>query len=142
MRDAAAADAAEMPSLSREEALALTKRGGTVLCLDLPTGHEFGLDLRVYRTGPRFRGMKMIPDGLHLAIFGTEIDRTGVWVDFSEEGGVRVLRWDPKTELLSAAALGDEERTRHAAAVRAPPQYPRPDNPASALHPSSPPLPL
>ena len=33
--------------------------------LDSPVGMEFGIDYQAWDTGERFRGVKMIPPGLH-----------------------------------------------------------------------------
>jgi hypothetical protein len=41
----------DVPTLSNEEALELTRRGASILALGLPTGREFGVDLRSYTVG-------------------------------------------------------------------------------------------
>lgn len=38
---------------------------GTLLCLDVPEGIDFGMDTYSWKTGPRFKGVKMIPTGTH-----------------------------------------------------------------------------
>ncbi|EOD12999.1 hypothetical protein EMIHUDRAFT_247208 [Emiliania huxleyi CCMP1516] len=74
----------DVPSLDPEEALQLTQRGGTLVCLGLPAGREFGVDLRSYTVGDRFGGMKMIPtQGVHFLVFGTDMDRTGCFVSLA-----------------------------------------------------------
>lgn len=87
----------------------------TVVCLDFPQGREFGTDLRTYAVGPLFRGMKLIPPGLHLVIFGSELDRSGAFVRLGP-GEVCVFKWDAATE-LPTFQVPDEERERVSAAV-------------------------
>jgi hypothetical protein len=41
----------DVPTLSNEEALELTRRGASVLALGLPPGRDFGLDLRSCTVG-------------------------------------------------------------------------------------------
>jgi len=41
------------------------KRGGILVIVDSPPGIEFGIDCMTYETGPKFRGISMIPAGLH-----------------------------------------------------------------------------
>jgi len=41
----------DLPTLTNEEALELTRRGANVIALNLPTGRDFGLDLRSYTIG-------------------------------------------------------------------------------------------
>ena len=94
-------DDAVLSALSREEALALTQRSGTIRCLDVPPGVEFGIDLRAYAVGPRFGGVKMVPpDEMRLVTWGSELACCGVFVCL-RAGEVAVMRWDPATEALT-----------------------------------------
>jgi hypothetical protein len=87
-------------SLSREEALERCQHGGTVLCLDVPQGVEFGIDLRSYTVGPRFRGVKMVPPhGVHMITCGNEIEQTGVFVSL-RPSETCAMSWDAPTETL------------------------------------------
>lgn len=105
----------DVPSLDPEEALQLTQRGGTLVCLGLPAGREFGVDLRSYTVGDRFGGMKMIPtQGVHFLVFGTDMDRTGCFVSLAPSE-VAVFRWDAAVELL--LPLAPAEAAPHAAAA-------------------------
>ncbi|CAM9816234.1 unnamed protein product [Ascophyllum nodosum] len=54
-----------------EQARRRLLEGGYFVAMGVPPGIEFGIDLKSYQTGPRFRGVKMIPAGLHLAHYGT-----------------------------------------------------------------------
>jgi len=85
------------------------------VCLGLPAGREFGVDLRSYTVGDRFGGMKMIPtQGVHFLVFGTDMDRTGCFVSLAPSE-VAVFRWDAAVELL--LPLAPAEAAPHAAAA-------------------------
>ena len=43
----------------------LFKEGAFLVLLDMPEGSEFGIDYNSWTTGPKFKGVKMIPPGLH-----------------------------------------------------------------------------
>lgn len=91
---------ADVGQLSPEQALELTRTNGTVLCLDVPERVEFGIDLRSYTVGPRFRGVKMVPPGgLHLITFGSDIDQSGIFVRI-RPAMTCALRWDASMETL------------------------------------------
>lgn len=105
----------DVPRLTQEEAQRLTQQGGTVVCTGLPEGAEFGIGMRSYGIGPNFRGVKMIPAGLHLVTYGTGMERVGVFLQFGA-GDVHVLQWEPSTEMLVLAPAADAEHA--AAAVR------------------------
>ena len=105
-----------LAALSREEALALTQRGGAVRCIGVPEGTEFGIDLRAYAVGARFGGVKMVPtDALHLVTWGTDLTCCGVFLRL-DEADVAAMQWNPTDEALEM--VRDEgERTRHAQEV-------------------------
>lgn len=48
-----------------EVARGLFEEGATLVLLGVPEGTELGLDYKTWTLGPRFRGVKMIPPGLH-----------------------------------------------------------------------------
>ena len=56
--------------------------------------------MRSYGIGPNFRGVKMIPPGIHLVTYGTSLEKVGVFLRFGP-GEVHVLEWDPKTEMIT-----------------------------------------
>ena len=110
-------------SLSREEALERTRSGGTVLCLGgVPTGVEFGIDLRSYTVGPRFGGIKMVPasggNSMHLVTWGTDLATCGTFIAFEQPSDVSVLRWDAHAESLRVLANGDESERQTIAVQR------------------------
>ena len=49
------------PELARR----LFFEGATVVILNMPKGTEFGIDYNSWEVGPKFRGVKMIPPGIH-----------------------------------------------------------------------------
>ena len=55
--------------MDQETARELFFRGATLLILDMPEGSEFGIDYNSWTTGPRFKGIKMIPPGIHFVYF-------------------------------------------------------------------------
>ena len=84
-----------LANLSREEALSLTQNGGTIRCLDVPLGTEFGIDLRAWAVGPLFGGVKMLPtdnDILHFVTWGSELACCGTFIKL-RTAEVAVMRW-------------------------------------------------
>ena len=51
--------------MEQDAALKLFKEGGIFIFLDFPVGSEFGIDLHSWNTGEKFKGVKMIPPGMH-----------------------------------------------------------------------------
>lgn len=51
--------------MDAEEAKKLLFEGATVVMLDAPSNLEVGIDGVSWHVGPKFRGLKMIPPGLH-----------------------------------------------------------------------------
>jgi len=41
----------------------------TILCLNVPQGTEFGIDKNCWTVGPKFKGIKLIPPGLHFVFY-------------------------------------------------------------------------
>lgn len=52
-------------SLARQ----LLLEGATLVFLDVPRGTEFGIDMKSWNTGDKFRGVKMIPPGPHYVYY-------------------------------------------------------------------------
>ena len=53
------------PEMDNETAKRLMSVGGTVVLLDVPAGTEVGIDVNSWNAGPNFKGIKMIPPGIH-----------------------------------------------------------------------------
>ena len=98
-----------------ETAKQLFEAGATVVFLDVPQNTEVGIDMNVWRTGDRFKGMKMIPPGLHMLHYsavgkeGVAAPRTSSFHLF-EKGEVLVRRWDPVAETLVDVNEADQAR--------------------------------
>lgn len=48
----------------------LFHEGGVLYVTNVPLGTEFGIDYNSWNTAEKFRGVKMIPPGLHFIFFG------------------------------------------------------------------------
>ena len=51
--------------MNSDTAKVLFKEGAMFVLLNMPEGSEFGIDYNSWTTGPKFRGVKMIPPGIH-----------------------------------------------------------------------------
>jgi len=56
-------------NMNQEEANKLIHVTATILCLDVPIGTEFGIDNHSYIVGDRFKGVKLIPPGVHFVYY-------------------------------------------------------------------------
>ena len=87
--------------------------GAMFLFLDVPLNTEFGIDYMSWRTGPNFRGLKMIPPGLHFIYFsptdkkGNLGMRTGFFHHFKLKEIV-VKKWNAQTETIDATYSANE----------------------------------
>lgn len=52
--------------MEQEEARRKLEEGGVMLCMGVPQGTELHCDMAGLVVGPKFRGIKMLPPGLHL----------------------------------------------------------------------------
>ncbi|TPX60917.1 hypothetical protein PhCBS80983_g01460 [Powellomyces hirtus] len=103
--------------MDQETANALFDNGAIVLFLDAPSNMEFGVDCYSWTTGPIFKGLKLIPPGMHFIYYSavnrmgeSTAIRTGFWVNFLPRQ-VLVKRWNPATEDVFADDELDEEET-------------------------------
>jgi A1 cistron-splicing factor AAR2 len=99
-------------SLDPEAARRLAGAGATLLLLDVPHGTLLGLDQQVFTVGPRFKGVKMVPPGVHMLSYQATDLRGGASPAVSTflalgPREVVVRRWSPADEGL--APLADEE---------------------------------
>lgn len=99
------------PDLARQ----LFLEGAAVVMLGVPEGTEFGIDYSTWTVGPKFRGVKMIPPGVHFLhcsaarAGGRETGpRTGFFLSLQRRD-LRVLRWDASSEAVELAPAGTEE---------------------------------
>ncbi|XP_032431981.1 protein AAR2 homolog [Xiphophorus hellerii] len=98
-------------------ALRLFEEGATLVLLGVPQGTELGIDCKSWQVGPRFRGVKMIPPGLHFLHFcsvnspscGGEIGpKSGLFLTLKPRE-ILLAHWDPKEEDLDFSASKNEE---------------------------------
>ena len=57
------------PDMSAQDCTDLLERSGSLLCLGVPSGTEFGLDYSNWTVGGKFMGVKLVPPGVHFAWF-------------------------------------------------------------------------
>lgn len=83
---------------------------------DLPPGSEFGIDMVVYRTGEKFKGVKLIPPGVHL-VYASSVDknnqqtlgpRCGFFHEFKERE-ILVKKWSVMDEDFDDSFEPDED---------------------------------
>ena len=55
--------------MDQDTAQVLFKEGAIFVFLDVPVGTEFGIDYNSWNVGPQFRGVKMIPPGVHFVYY-------------------------------------------------------------------------
>lgn len=101
-----------------EVAKRLHAEGATLIVLDVPEGTEFGIDYFSWNVGPRFKGVKMIPPGLHFIYYsavnraGQTAPRTGLFL-YTSRRDIMVLKWSTATEDLVEKATNEEEIDRY-----------------------------
>ncbi|KAH3868735.1 protein AAR2 homolog isoform X2 [Dreissena polymorpha] len=106
--------------MNSDTAKVLFKEGAMFVLLNMPEGSEFGIDYNSWTTGPKFRGVKMIPPGIHYIYYSSSGKpglsnncsvRSGFFWNFRQREMV-VRKWDPQLEDISldAATLEDKER--------------------------------
>uniref|UniRef100_A0A8C5R821 Protein AAR2 homolog n=1 Tax=Leptobrachium leishanense TaxID=445787 RepID=A0A8C5R821_9ANUR len=104
------------PELARH----LFFEGATLVLLGVPEGTEFGIDCNSWEAGPRFRGVKMVPPGVHFIHYsvkrtggsrGETGPRTGVFMHL-EQKDIRLFNWNPQDEVLVPAPEEEAEKLR------------------------------
>ncbi|MED6167601.1 hypothetical protein PIB30_004410 [Stylosanthes scabra] len=97
-------------------ALELVKHGVTLLFLDVPQYTLLGIDTQMFSVGPSFKGIKMIPPGIHFVYYssstreGKEFSPViGFFIDVGPSE-VIVRKWDKQEERLVKASEDEEER--------------------------------
>ncbi|KAL8034403.1 hypothetical protein ABFX02_12G026100 [Erythranthe guttata] len=99
--------------MDADAALEFVKHGGSLLLLDVPQYTLIGIDTQMFSSGPNFKGIKMIPPGIHFIYYsasnreGREFSPVvGFFVDASPSQ-VIVRKWDQEEEHL--VKLSEEE---------------------------------
>lgn len=100
--------------MDQRTAQKLYEEGAIFIFLEVPEGTEFGIDMKSWNTGEKFRGVKMIPPGIHyifysgVSTFGDTAPRTGFFHNF-HKGEVFVKKWDPQSVCISKDDVKEEE---------------------------------
>lgn len=101
--------------MNQEIARKLMVDGATFVFLNVPSGTEFGIDMKSWTTGENFRGVKMIPTGLHY-IFYSSVDpktadiapRIGFFYNF-KKGEFVVRKWNVSEEVMSEEIVSERD---------------------------------
>ncbi|XP_031107171.1 protein AAR2 homolog isoform X1 [Ipomoea triloba] len=105
-----------------EAALQLVKEGATVLLLDVPQSTLIGIDTQMFSSGPNFKGIKMIPPGVHFVYYSSSNREGNAFspiIGFfivASHSEVIVRKWDQKEERF--VKLSEEDEERYGQAVR------------------------
>ncbi|XP_078092800.1 protein AAR2 homolog isoform X1 [Mustelus asterias] len=105
--------------MDQELAKKLFFEGGTLVIIGVPEGTEFGIDYNCWQVGPKFKGVKMIPPGIHFmhcsAVNSRDArltgPRTGCFFHVKQRD-ILVKRWDKKEEEIVLVEVSEEERER------------------------------
>ncbi|XP_069682395.1 protein AAR2 homolog [Periplaneta americana] len=103
--------------IDQDLARRLLLEGATLVFLDVPQGTEFGIDMKSWNTGEKFKGVKMIPPGLHYVYYnainkdGDTAPRVGFIHNFKKSEFV-AKKWDPETEDISTTEVSEEQISR------------------------------
>ncbi|XP_070600925.1 protein AAR2 homolog [Erythrolamprus reginae] len=107
-----------MAEMQMDQALAkqLFFEGATVIILKMPEGTEFGIDYNSWQVGPKFRGVKMIPPGIHFFHYSS-VDknnrkesgpRTGFFLNLQQRD-LKILHWDEQREEVDLTPASENE---------------------------------
>lgn len=100
--------------MDQDTARILFREGAIFVFLDVPEGTEFGIDYNSWTVGPLFRGVKMIPPGLHFVYYsasnteGQTAPRTGFFYNFKKREIV-VRTWNKQLEDIDPHVATEEE---------------------------------
>ena len=88
--------------------------GGIFYLEDLPINSEFGIDYESWRIGEKFRGVKMIPPGVHFIYYSVadKYGQLGMRSGFFHEfalGEALVMRWNRAEECVVSKQLTPEQ---------------------------------
>ncbi|OQV24494.1 Protein AAR2-like protein [Hypsibius exemplaris] len=101
------------PDIARQ----LFEEGAFLFFLDVPEKTEFGIDTTSWNVGEKFKGLKMIPPGIHFVYYSAvskddvTSPRTGFFHNFKSRE-VLVKRWDHAHEGMSVEVVSAEETER------------------------------
>lgn len=90
----------------------LFEEGAILILVGVPIGTEFGIDLKSYKVGENFRGIKMIPPGPHFVHtaaegpYGDSALRVG-FIHYYKKQEIVIREWDDQNEELRERRSGD-----------------------------------
>ncbi|XP_005994430.1 protein AAR2 homolog [Latimeria chalumnae] len=90
--------------------------GATLIILNVPERTEFGIDCNTWEVGPLFRGVKMIPPGIHFVHYSSTnkhnvketSPRSGFFLNLKQRE-IFLTHWDCKEEEISLSQASEEE---------------------------------
>ncbi|KAI8845198.1 A1 cistron-splicing factor [Chytriomyces cf. hyalinus JEL632] len=91
-------------NIEPELAKQLLATGAMMLLMDAPVNLGFGIDLNEWQTGPRFKGLKLIPPGFHFVFYSSKSTVTGEsgirtgFFKFFDPKEIHVVQWDAANE--------------------------------------------
>lgn len=96
----------------------LVKEGGTFVLKNVPKGSEFGIDMVSFNVGEKFKGLKMIPPGLHfinysaVSTYDNSVAPKSGFFHFFKPKEMLVKSWDVQEEDVSQEVTSEEETQR------------------------------
>ncbi|EZA60567.1 hypothetical protein X777_14593 [Ooceraea biroi] len=99
--------------IEQNVAQVLFTQGATLVLLDVPAGTDVGIDTKSWTVGNNFKGIKMIPPGIHFVHYSAvnKFDelapRIGFFHDFKKHEFL-VKKWDGKEEDISLEPVSEE----------------------------------
>lgn len=86
---------------------------GILVIPDAPSGLDFGLDLMSYETGEKFKGVSMLPLGLHIVYYSSGMaPRQGFFI-FVQKNEVVIRPWDSFNEEIGATNTLSKESAKN-----------------------------
>lgn len=113
--------------MDSDKAKQLFEEGAIIIVDDMPVGNEFGIDYNWWSTGQKFKGLKMIPAGLHFIFTRATVkqNKADAYVAVNADSGPRCgffhffekrevvwLQWDEKNELLVHKEIDQQDLER------------------------------
>ncbi|KAI9327977.1 A1 cistron-splicing factor [Obelidium mucronatum] len=103
-------------NIDQNTAKQLLATGAFLVLLDAPVDISFGIDLNEWQTGPRFKGLKLIPPGLHFVHYSSKNSSTGEtgirtgFFKFFASKEIYVTQWDKAEEDLLDDSVLDKDQ--------------------------------
>lgn len=97
---------------------------GIILCIDVPERTHFGIDFHIFQCGPKFKGIRLIPPGIHFVYYNSDAGsdvgppRTGFFVRL-QPNEIQVFIWNPETEqFFKPDEVDADQRERYILGVK------------------------